>query len=187
MSKTIGVIGTGKLGLCMALLFERAGYEVIGVDVHPDYVEMLNQKSFSSSEKGVNEALRASTRFRATTQIEEVLEDHIDTLLIIVPTTTPSEMIYTYVAAEEVLAALEHKGPRKRTINLVMISTTPPGYCQKIADRTAHLNYEVVYHPEFIAQGTIMENLCTPDILLVGRKESYDTTQLEEDSTHHLR
>ena len=180
MSKTIGIIGTGKLGLCMALLFDRAGYEVIGVDVHQEYVDALNSKQFSSSEKGVNEALRQSTRFRSTTDIEEVLGDQIDTLLIIVPTTTPSEMIYTYVAAEEVLSALEKRGPRKETVNLVMVSTTPPGYCQKIEARVRSLNYQVVYHPEFIAQGTIMENLAAPDILLIGRKEGYNTSKVEE-------
>ena len=181
MSKqTIGIIGTGKLGICMALLFERAGYEVIGVDVHQDYVDSINNKSFSSSEKGVNESLMCSTHFRATTQIDEVLKDHIDVLLLVVPTTTSSEMVYTYVAAEQVLRDLEAHGRRSKPIHFVIVSTAPPGYCEKISARVSSLNYQLIYHPEFIAQGTIMENLCSPDILLIGREATYDTSALEE-------
>ena len=179
MKKKIGVIGVGKLGLCMALLFEEAGYEVIGVDVFEDYVETLNKKTFRSKEKEVNESLTRAQHFRATTHIHEVLVDDIDTLLVIVPTTTSSEMVYTYAAAEKVLQALETFGQRIKPVNFVMVSTTPPGYCEKVAARIASLNYQVVYHPEFIAQGTIMENLRTPDILLIGHDPSQSTSTLE--------
>ena len=178
--KTIGVIGTGKLGVCMALLFEEAGYNVVGVDVNPQYVEELNEKSFSSSEKSVNEALHRAQYFRATTEIEEVLQDHISTLLVIVPTTTSSENIYTYVSVEKVIQQLKAYGRRDRPVQFVVVSTTPPGYCQRIANRIRKLNYQVVYHPEFIAQGTIIENLRQPDILLIGKEEDTDTTSLEE-------
>ena len=175
----IGLIGTGKLGLCMGLLFERAGYHVTGVDVNNDYVTALNNKVFSSEEKGVNEALQQASNFYATTDIQEVLQDDVTTLLVIVPTTSPSEMIYTYTAAEKVIKKLEAYGARTKSVQFVMVSTTPPGYCQRIADRLRPLNYRVLYHPEFIAQGTIMENLCKPDILLIGREEENNITAVE--------
>ena len=60
-----------------------------------------------------------------------------------------------------------------------MVSATPPGYCQRIAERLPPLNYPVVYHPEFIAQGTIMENLRAPDILLIGHNAVHTTDSLE--------
>ena len=177
---TIAVIGTGKLGICMSLLFEEAGYNVIGVDTSPQYVEALNKKSFYSSEKGVNEALYSAQYFRATTEIEEALQDQVSTLLIIVPTTISSENTYTYVALEKIVHQLEIYGRRDRSVEFVVVSTTSPGYCQKIADRLRPLNYQVFYHPEFIAQGTIIENLRHPDILLIGKEENTDTSSIEE-------
>ena len=39
----IGVIGVGRLGLCFALLCERAGYEVLASDVRKTYIADLKK------------------------------------------------------------------------------------------------------------------------------------------------
>ena len=41
----IGLIGAGRLGICLALLIERAGFDVIASDVREDYVERFRTKS----------------------------------------------------------------------------------------------------------------------------------------------
>ena len=38
----IGLIGAGRLGLCLALLMEEAGYDVIASDIRVDYIDSLN-------------------------------------------------------------------------------------------------------------------------------------------------
>lgn len=40
----IGLIGAGRLGICLALLIERAGYDVLVSDVREDYVSNLNKR-----------------------------------------------------------------------------------------------------------------------------------------------
>ena len=75
----------GRLGLCLALVMEKAGYDVLGVDVFPKYVDSLNDKSFRSNEPRVSELLDASTKFRATTSLEEGLA-HSDFLYVMVAT-----------------------------------------------------------------------------------------------------
>ena len=84
-SKTVSVIGIGKIGLCNALAFEKAEYNVIGYDIHQEYVDSLNDKSFNSSEPQVNEYLTKASNFRATTEIKDAL-DHSKLLFIIVGT-----------------------------------------------------------------------------------------------------
>ena len=44
-NKNISIIGVGRLGLCVGLCLEHAGYNVLGVDVIPDYVEKINNKT----------------------------------------------------------------------------------------------------------------------------------------------
>lgn len=56
-------LGVGRLGLCIALVMERAGYDVVGVDVFPGYVEALNNKTFRSPEPRVNEFLDSLRTF----------------------------------------------------------------------------------------------------------------------------
>ena len=40
----IGLIGAGRLGICLALLIEKAGLDVIASDVREDYIEHLQSK-----------------------------------------------------------------------------------------------------------------------------------------------
>ena len=46
----IGLIGAGRLGICLALLMENAGYDVLVSDIREDYVDDLNKKIISSTE-----------------------------------------------------------------------------------------------------------------------------------------
>ena len=54
----IGVIGAGRLGICFALLCERAGYDVLVSDIREDYVNDLNAKKISTNEPEVEDLLR---------------------------------------------------------------------------------------------------------------------------------
>ncbi|MHA1954707.1 MAG: 2-dehydropantoate 2-reductase N-terminal domain-containing protein, partial [Candidatus Heimdallarchaeaceae archaeon] len=83
--KNVSVIGIGKLGLCFSLTLEKAGYNVVGVDVNKDYVESLNNKTFTSSEPSVDEYLQGSSNFTATTSLSEAV-NHSDMLFVVVAT-----------------------------------------------------------------------------------------------------
>ena len=43
------VIGIGKLGLGFALLLEKYGYNVMGVDINEEYVSKINSKTNSKN------------------------------------------------------------------------------------------------------------------------------------------
>ena len=63
----IGLIGAGRLGICLALLIEQAGYEVLVSDIRSDYVSDLNRKRINTTEPDVEWLLRQTTKFEATT------------------------------------------------------------------------------------------------------------------------
>lgn len=85
--KRITVFGVGRLGLCFALKCEAAGYDVLGVDVVPSYVQSLNDKTFASDEPNVSAFLQKSTKFRATLSLDEGLA-HSDLLFLLLATPT---------------------------------------------------------------------------------------------------
>jgi len=85
--KNLSIIGIGKLGLCFALTLEKAGYNVLGVDINSDYVNSVNDKSYITTEPDVNEHLAFSKNFMATTSIEEAVR-HSDIIFTIVATPT---------------------------------------------------------------------------------------------------
>ena len=42
----IGLIGAGRLGICLALLIEKAGYEVLASDNRVDYINRFTKRYY---------------------------------------------------------------------------------------------------------------------------------------------
>ena len=72
--RRVSIIGMGRLGLCMALQLERAGWDVLGCDVIAEYVASINARTVASNEPGVQEWLRKAKRLRATTSMEMTVD-----------------------------------------------------------------------------------------------------------------
>ena len=62
----IGLIGAGRLGICLALLIEQAGHDVIVSDIREKYVEDLQKKRIDTNEPDVQWMLGTSKRLTAT-------------------------------------------------------------------------------------------------------------------------
>ncbi|MEY3443611.1 MAG: hypothetical protein RLZZ519_1892 [Bacteroidota bacterium] len=166
--KHIGVIGIGKLGLCFALNLERVGYRVTGLDMHAGYVDQVNGKTLQSFEPQVEEMLRNSRNFVATTDWNALLVPEIELLFIVVATPSLPEAGYDHTQVDAVLDRLAAAGRSQANRHLVVMCTTMPGYCDTVAPKMAALNYTLSYNPEFIAQGTIIRDQQQPDQVLIG-------------------
>ncbi len=167
ISQNISVVGIGRLGLSYALCLEQVGHHVIGVDIDPHYIEQINEKTLCVGEPGINEMLRSSQNFRATTSLREAM-DFADTCFIVVSTTIGTEG-YNFTALEEALKAINALKVAKK--HLVINSTLFPGFVHNraralLSDCT---DITLSYNPPFIAQGEIVKGLVTPDMVLIGQ------------------
>jgi nucleotide sugar dehydrogenase len=165
--KNISVVGIGKLGLCFSLTLEKAGYNVLGVDLSLPYVNSINNKTLKSSEPNVETYLESSKNFRATTSLQEII-DHSDTLFVIVATPSLENGRYDHTQIDNLIDKLEAFGPQANQKHFIVCCTTMPGYCDSIKERLNSINYTVSYNPEFIAQGTILRDQAYPDMVLIG-------------------
>lgn len=167
-SKKAGVVGLGRLGICTALKFEEAGWDIVGTDVFPSYVESINSKTLLSSEPGVSNFLQKSSRLRATLSLAETV-NHADVMFILVATPTGvGEEAYDTSTLSRVLRDIAALAPKNK--HIVICCTVMPGY---IASTGSYLlegceGCTLSYNPEFIAQGAIMAGLSEPDVVLIG-------------------
>ncbi|KAK4532056.1 hypothetical protein CCYA_CCYA10G2913 [Cyanidiococcus yangmingshanensis] len=171
--RRLALIGVGRLGLCLALVAERAGYSVLGVDVLPQYVDAINGRSLKSNEPKVTDYLRASKRLRATTQLEEAI-DFSDHLMVLVATpSTGGARHYDVTQLSRVLMHINSKKPRNKIITICC--TVMPGYIATIGRALLSdcENVQLQYNPEFIQQGNIIEGLERPDTVLIGESSTY--------------
>ncbi|BAM80475.1 hypothetical protein, conserved [Cyanidioschyzon merolae strain 10D] len=177
--KNISLIGVGRLGLCLALVAERAGYHVLGVDVLPQYVEALNERSLKSNEPKVMEYLKAARNFRATTELDEAIEfsDHL--LVLVATPSTGGDRHYDVTQLSRVLMHINTRRPRNKIITICC--TVMPGYIANIGRALLGdcENVQLQYNPEFIQQGNIIEGLELPDTVLIGESSTYGGDLLE--------
>jgi UDPglucose 6-dehydrogenase len=166
--KPITVIGIGRLGLCLALCLEKSGYSVLGIDVSQEYVKKINDKKLTSPEPRVEEFLKNSRNFRASTSLTEGL-NFSDICFIVVPTPSSIHESYDHSILSSVLTEINKQ--RVKNKHLVICCTVYPGYTDSIGSYLLKdcTNTTLSYNPEFIAQGNIIQGFLNPDIILIGQ------------------
>jgi nucleotide sugar dehydrogenase len=164
----ITVIGVGKLGLGFALLLEKSKHNVLGVDISPQYVDQLNNKTATFSEPQYNELLQKSTNFRATTDLKEGL-NHSDLIFILVQTPNGGGIkFYDHSILSNLLEKINNLRPQNK--HFIIGCTVMPHYIDQIARPLLEQcpNCSINYNPEFVAQGDIVKGFENPDMILVG-------------------
>ena len=170
----IGVIGAGRLGICFALLCEQAGYDVLVSDVREDYIKNLRNKFISTNEPEVSKLLSTSPRLSATSSNNKVIRE-CDIIYTLVATPSKRDGSYDVSAVWDVVQDIK-KVKKVQGKAFVVGCTTNPGDCEKFQNELDKFGVDVFYNPEFIAQGTIIKDLRTADMVLIGgkRNETYD-------------
>jgi UDPglucose 6-dehydrogenase len=162
----IGLIGSGRLGICLALLMENAGYDVLVSDIREDYVENLNRKIIKTSEPHVAEHLREAINLEATTDNKRVIRE-CDIIFTLVATPSLDSGDYDVTAVWNVIRDFQTSSNVEGK-TLIIGCTTNPGDCQRFQDQLTSYGVSVVYNPEFIAQGSIIKDLTHADMVLLG-------------------
>jgi nucleotide sugar dehydrogenase len=181
----IGVIGAGRLGICFALLLEKAGYEVLVSDVREDYVNSLNEREINTRESEVKNLLKSVKNFRATTDNKEVILE-CDLIYTLVATPSLPDGSYDVSSVWQVVNDFQECDHPVHGKSLVVGCTTNPGDCEQFQSQLNVFGVDVFYNPEFIAQGTIVRDLQYADMVLVGGPEG-DTKSLIEEIYHKIQ
>lgn len=177
----LAVFGLGKLGCVLAAIHAARGHEVVGIDVIPRPVELINSGIAPALEPGLQELIDDSNgRLSATTEAEEALVGS-DGAYIIVP--TPSDDSGAF-SNEYILTAVgaigRHLREAPRNYTVVIASTVMPGSCEGPirslleveSGLTVGKEIGLVYSPEFIALGSIVKDMSYPDLTLIGESHS---------------
>jgi nucleotide sugar dehydrogenase len=174
----IGLIGAGRLGICLALLMENAGYDVLVSDIREDYVENLNKKIISSTEPFVQEHLKQTKYLEATTDNKRVIQE-CDIIFTLVATPSLDDGSYDISSVWNVVRDFQETSDVEGK-TLVVGCTTNPGDCVRFQEQLTSYGVSVVYNPEFIAQGSIIKDLTHADMVLIGGDDAEVLETLSE-------
>ncbi|MEV5141138.1 UDP-glucose/GDP-mannose dehydrogenase family protein [Streptomyces syringium] len=179
MAPKITVIGTGYLGATHAAAMAELGFEVLGLDVVPEKIEMLGRGKVPMYEPGLEELLRrhvagiegSTGRLRFTMSWEEAGEFG-DVHFVCV--NTPQKHGEYACDMSYVESAFDALAPHLHRPALVVgKSTVPVGSAARLAARLTELapagsDVELAWNPEFLREGFAVQDTLHPDRIVVG-------------------
>jgi UDPglucose 6-dehydrogenase len=163
----IAVIGTGYVGLVTGAGFAELGSEVWCVDVDASKIERLERGEIPIYEPGLVESVaRNRQRMHFSTELGPALE-HARLLFVAVGTPPTYSGDADLSAVHAVVGAM----PRSDRHALVMKSTVPVGTgasIKRIFDEHGKSAFAYVSCPEFLKEGSALEDFLEPDRVVIG-------------------
>ncbi|MBN66004.1 MAG: UDP-glucose 6-dehydrogenase [Rickettsiales bacterium] len=169
----ITMIGTGYVGLVSGVCLAELGWDVTCVDKMADKIAALNTGEIPIYEPGL-EALvdsnKKAGRLHFTTDLKQAVSE-ADIVFIAVGTppdkgTGKANLNYVFGAAEEIANAISGY-----TI-VVTKSTVPVGTNAKVREVIRNANpqaqFDVASNPEFLREGSAIEDFMKPDRIVIG-------------------
>ena len=172
----IAIVGTGYVGLVSGACFADMGNDVWCVDTNEKKIQMLKEGGIPIYEPGLEEIVQrnvAAERLRFTTSIEEALKTaHICFIAVGNPMGEDGSADLHYVL--EVAKSIGRY--MVRHMYVVDKSTVPVGTAKKVRSaiqaeldaRGSDLDFNVISNPEFLKEGTAVNDCLMPDRVVVG-------------------
>jgi UDPglucose 6-dehydrogenase len=169
----ICVVGTGYVGLVTGAVFADLGNDVSCVDNQRDKVEMLRAGQMPIYEPGLEEMVArnvADGRLTFTTDLEACVRR--SDLVFITVGTPPGDGGRTDLSAVEAVAAAIGRAMDHYLV-VVNKSTVPVGtgnFVREIIERhqPTPVPFDVVSNPEFLREGSAIEDTLRPDRIVIG-------------------
>src|SRR6201991_2453215 len=163
----IGVIGTGYVGLVTAAGFAELGNEVYCIDIDAEKIQGLREGRIPIWEPGLEELVsKHRDRMHFSTDLAPALEHA--RLLFVAVGTPPT---YSGDADLSAVHAVVESMPRSDHHALVMKSTVPVGTgasIKRIFAEHGKEGFAYVSCPEFLKEGSALEDFLEPDRVVVG-------------------
>lgn len=169
----IAVLGSGYVGLVTAAVFAELGNRVIGVDINVIRIEQLSQGQSPIFEPGLEEMLHrniAAHRLSFTTDTDAAVHE-CEIVFIAVGTPPAPDGSTDLSQVESAAKAIAQAAPTHRTV--VNKSTVPVGtgvfVDQLLRENSApNVTFAVLSNPEFLREGTALEDAMHPDRIIIG-------------------
>ena len=172
----IAVVGSGYVGTVMAACLADLGHDVIGVEINADKLTMLNAGQLPFHENGLGERLRsglASGRLRFTDDYQDAMDSsEIVFLCVDTPPGTNGHPDMSSVAG-----AARSIGAAMTTPHIVVTKSTVPVGSGNWLEATIQAELPdgvdasaltVVSNPEFLREGSAVEDFLHPERVVVG-------------------
>ncbi len=183
MKRSVSIFGLGYVGSVTSACLARLGHRVLGVDINPEKVKILESGHSPIVEPGLQELVASENkacRLHATTDtVSAVLQSEISLVCVGTPSQRNGKLDLSHIGrvSREIGEALR----RKREFHLVVMrSTILPGTTESViipileeaSGKRAGSDFAVCFNPEFIREGTAVADFFDPPFTVFGAKNN---------------
>src|ERR1700680_3762444 len=179
----IAIIGTGYVGLVSGTCFAESGNEVVCVDIDQARVEQLNAGRIPIYEPGLEELVRRNTResrLQFTTDLKQAVSQSMVSFIAVgtpMSASGAADLTGVLKAAQDVARAAAGYHV------IVIKSTVPVGTNDRVREAissVANHRIELCSCPEFLKEGSAIEDFMRPDRVIIGSASDQATAILRE-------
>ncbi len=166
----VGVIGLGKLGLPLAsLIANNPEHRVLGLDINRDYIRsLIAKKVLLSYEPNVN-----YSKVNFTIDYKELVSNtEMSFVCVDTPEDSKGKMDLSQIIS--VAHAIKEATQETPQYTIIINSTILPGTCRDIIKPIVGENVNVIANPVWIALGSVIKDLISPPVLVIGDDEEKD-------------
>jgi GDP-mannose 6-dehydrogenase len=174
----ISIFGLGYVGCVSAACLASKKHRVIGVDVSEHKVDLINSGRPTIIEKDIDYLVRKGRKegyLEATSDVKYSIDNSEISIIAVGTPNSKSghlNLNYIYKVSEQIAEALKEK----KQFHVVAIrSTVLPGtnkkvteIIEKISGRKKGKHFAVVSNPEFLREGTAVNDYFNPPLTLIG-------------------
>jgi len=190
VSMNISIFGMGYVGCILAAGHSSQGHKIIGVDINQKKLDILNQGKSPVVEKDIDKYINQAVEknlLKTTTDAKEAINNS-DISLISVGTPSRENgeinLDFTIKVCEEIAEALKAKQDYhlitfKSTLFPGTIEKTLIPLIEKISGKKAGNDFGVCHNPEFLREGSGMEDFFNPPVTVIGQLDQISGDTLE--------
>ena len=181
--KKIAVIGVGYVGLVTGTCLAELGNEVVGVDIDKSKIDGLNHGIIPIYEQGLEELVKENISHKRLTFTVDADRAIKEAEIVFIAVGTPPmpdgsvDLEYVRSAAETVANNIDDY---KVVINKSTVHIGTGDVVTKIIQSKYSGEFDVVSNPEFLREGTAVNDFMSPDRIVVGTNSSRAEKVLRE-------
>ena len=176
------VIGTGYVGLVTGVGFASLGHSVSFIDLDENKVLKLKDKQVPFYEPGLEDHFQNNetfSRMSFTSSYEEIKWEETDVAFICVQ--TPNNLETNSVDTRFLESAItEINNLNNRKLVVTVKSTIPPYEIEKVCNKVGMDKNKITFNPEFLREGTAIEDFFQPDRIVIGGNDPEKLLVLRE-------
>ena len=184
----ITVIGLGYVGLVTSACLAELGHEILGIDIDSKKIELLKEGLMPIYEPGLRELISKNSMEDRLNFSNSITSEIDKSSLVFLAVGTPTnEDGSPNISA--VYQSLDSLIPFIKTYKVFVLKSTVPigtnNEIKKYLTNKLKSEFDVVSNPEFLKEGTAVQDFMKPDRIIIGA-ESIKVSEIMKDLYSHL-